>query len=66
MGAGGGSTAPVTRQSTVKPAEYALTALRLVSGFLFACHGAQGLGAVGGVDGQGTAVPFGMWRPLAG
>ncbi|WP_236792830.1 DoxX family protein [Amycolatopsis sp. GM8] len=54
--------APVTRKVTAgKPVEYALTALRLVSGFLFACHGAQGLGAFGGVDGQGTAVPFGMW-----
>lgn len=57
-------TRPATAAHTAtaaKPAEYALTALRLVSGFLFACHGAQGFGAFGGVDGQGAAVPLGMW-----
>lgn len=57
---------PATRGSATatkpaKPAEYALGALRIVSGFLFACHGAQGFGAFGGVDGHGTGVPFGMW-----
>lgn len=35
-------------------------ALRIVSGFLFACHGAQKLfGAFGGLDGSGGHVP--MW-----
>lgn len=54
---------PAARKTTTatKPAEYALTALRLVSGFLFACHGAQGFGAFGGIDGHGAGVPFGMW-----
>ncbi|GAB2998636.1 DoxX family protein [Amycolatopsis acidiphila] len=60
------STTPVTRKpattsKSAKRTEYALSALRLVSGFLFACHGAQGLGALGGVDSHGTAVPFGLW-----
>ncbi|TNC24860.1 DoxX family protein [Amycolatopsis alkalitolerans] len=55
------TTAPATRKPAVKPAEYVLTALRVVSGFLFACHGAQGFGAFGGIDGQGTGVQFGMW-----
>lgn len=36
---------------------YAL--LRIVAGFLFACHGAQKLfGALGGIDGQGAIAPF--------
>jgi putative oxidoreductase len=40
----------------------ALSAVRIVVSFLFVCHGAQGLfGAFGGIDGQGTAVPAGMW-----
>lgn len=40
----------------------ALAATRVVVSFLFVCHGLQGLfGAFGGVDGQGTAVPFGVW-----
>ncbi|WP_375295986.1 DoxX family protein [Saccharothrix sp.] len=29
--------------------------------FLFACHGLQGFGFLGGIDGQGTAVPFGSF-----
>jgi putative oxidoreductase len=40
----------------------ALAATRVVVSFLFVCHGLQGLfGAFGGIDGQGTAVPFGVW-----
>jgi putative oxidoreductase len=36
------------------------SALRIVTGFLFACHGAQKLfGAFGGITGQG--VPVGLW-----
>jgi putative oxidoreductase len=38
-----------------------LSAFRAVVGFLFACHGAAGFGLLGGIDGQGTAVPFGQW-----
>jgi putative oxidoreductase len=38
--------------------ELAWTGFRAVVGFLFACHGAQGLfGAFGGIEGAGTAVP---------
>ncbi|WP_158889367.1 DoxX family protein [Amycolatopsis anabasis] len=48
--------------STARLHRAALAAVRIVVSFLFACHGAQGLfGAFGGVDGQGTAVPFGIW-----
>jgi putative oxidoreductase len=39
--------------------ELAWAGFRAVVGFLFACHGAQGLfGAFGGVDGAGGAVPW--------
>ncbi|WP_344867365.1 DoxX family protein [Amycolatopsis ultiminotia] len=34
---------------------------RIVVSFLFLCHGAQGFGLLGGVDGHGMAVPFGLW-----
>jgi len=44
---------------------YAL--LRIVAGFLFACHGAQKLfGALGGVDGAGGAPPIASLYGLAG
>lgn len=38
-----------------------LAAFRVVVSFLFGCHGLAGLGFLGGIDGQGTAVPFGSW-----
>jgi putative oxidoreductase len=38
-----------------------VSAFRVVVSFLFVCHGLQGFGLFGGVDGAGTAVPFGMW-----
>ncbi|WP_433264988.1 DoxX family protein [Actinosynnema sp. CS-041913] len=38
-----------------------LAAFRVVVSFLFACHGLQGFGLLGGIDGQGTAVPFGSF-----
>jgi putative oxidoreductase len=35
---------------------------RVVVGFLFVCHGVQGLfGAFGGIDGAGTTVPLLSW-----
>lgn len=35
---------------------------RVVVGFLFACHGAAKLfGILGGADGSGGVVPFGVW-----
>jgi putative oxidoreductase len=44
---------------------YAL--LRVVAGFLFACHGAQKLfGALGGVDGKGNAAELASMFGLAG
>jgi putative oxidoreductase len=36
-----------------------LSAFRVVVSFLFLCHGLQGFGAFGGIDGAGTAVSFG-------
>ncbi|MFC6090302.1 DoxX family protein [Saccharothrix lopnurensis] len=41
--------------------DVALGAFRIVVSFLFGFHGLMGLGFFGGVDGQGTAVPFGSW-----
>ncbi len=38
-----------------------LAAFRVVVSFLFGLHGLQGLGFLGGIDGQGAAVPFGSW-----
>ncbi|WP_116044369.1 DoxX family protein [Amycolatopsis palatopharyngis] len=38
-----------------------IAAVRVVVAFLFICHGAQGLGAFGGIDGQGAGVAFGSW-----
>jgi putative oxidoreductase len=39
----------------------AVAAFRIVVSFLFVCHGLQGFGLFGGIDGAGTAVPFGTW-----
>jgi putative oxidoreductase len=65
------STTRVTRHesATTRNQDYAgllrgaaLSAVRIVVGFLFSCHGAQGLfGAFGGIDGAGTAVEVGSW-----
>ncbi|MEU7530542.1 DoxX family protein [Saccharothrix sp. NPDC042600] len=38
-----------------------LGAFRVVVSFLFGCHGLQGFGLLGGIDGQGTAVPVGSF-----
>ncbi|MDQ0380904.1 DoxX family protein [Amycolatopsis thermophila] len=46
-------------QTTLTPIVLGL--VRIVVGLLFACHGLQGFGAFGGIDGQGGAVPFGLW-----
>jgi putative oxidoreductase len=51
-----------TNQRTDRLRELAWAGFRAVCGFLFACHGAQGLfGAFGGIDGAGAAVPFLSW-----
>ncbi|WP_033288416.1 DoxX family protein [Amycolatopsis jejuensis] len=34
---------------------------RVVASFLFLCHGLQGFGAFGGIDGAGAGVAFGEW-----
>lgn len=42
--------------------DVALSAFRIVVGFLFACHGAASLfGVLGGSHGKGGTVPFGVW-----
>jgi putative oxidoreductase len=67
------SATPVTsEQARSRYAEHgrelAWTGFRAVVGFLFACHGAQGMfGAFGGIDGAGAAVPplsLGWWSSL--
>ncbi|GGP83155.1 DoxX family protein [Saccharothrix coeruleofusca] len=50
-----------TARATGKLNDLVLAGFRIVVSFLFACHGAQGFGLLGGIDGQGTAVPFGVW-----
>ncbi|MEJ2858917.1 MULTISPECIES: DoxX family protein [unclassified Saccharothrix] len=52
------SAAPST---TPKRNDLVLAAFRVVVSFLFACHGLQGFGLLGGIDGQGTAVPVGSF-----
>ncbi|QFZ23052.1 DoxX family protein [Saccharothrix syringae] len=46
---------------TAKLNDVTLAAFRVVVSFLFGVHGLMGLGFLGGIDGQGTAVPFGSW-----
>ncbi|GAB2983040.1 DoxX family protein [Saccharothrix stipae] len=50
-----------TSAGAAKRNDLVLAAFRIVVSFLFGCHGLQGLGFLGGIDGQGTAVPFGSW-----
>ncbi|NUT53651.1 MAG: DoxX family protein [Saccharothrix sp.] len=56
------TTATDTRRDiAAKRNELVLAAFRVVVSFLFGCHGLAGLGFLGGIDGQGAAVPFGSW-----
>ncbi|MEV0680737.1 DoxX family protein [Actinosynnema sp. NPDC050436] len=58
------TTAPATATTsarTTRRNDLMLAAFRVVFSFLFACHGLQGFGFLGGVDGQGTAVPVGSF-----
>ncbi|MFJ6672034.1 DoxX family protein [Actinosynnema sp. NPDC091369] len=61
------TTTTDTRRAAAHPATAArrndlvLAAFRVVVSFLFGLHGLQGLGFLGGIDGQGGAVPFGSW-----
>lgn len=48
-------------RTTPKRNDLVLAAFRIVVSFLFACHGLQGFGYLGGIDGQGTAVPVGSF-----
>ncbi|MEU0529808.1 DoxX family protein [Amycolatopsis tolypomycina] len=60
-------TATTVRDSqTAAPAKTQVTGLvvgasRIVISFLFGCHGLQGFGFFGGIDGQGGGVPFGSF-----
>lgn len=57
-----GTTLPTTGATQSRVSGVTLGAVRVVVGFLFVCHGLQGLvGAFSGIDTQGTAVPFGSW-----
>jgi putative oxidoreductase len=51
---------PVTTSTSVLPG-ITVSAFRIVVSFMFVCHGLQGFGAFGGIDGAGTGVPFGTW-----
>ncbi|GAA4532473.1 DoxX family protein [Amycolatopsis samaneae] len=55
------ATTPRRRTQLSAPASAVLSAFRVVVGFLFLCHGLMGFGLLGGVDGQGAAVPLGQW-----
>ncbi|WP_367135622.1 DoxX family protein [Saccharothrix sp. HUAS TT1] len=50
-----------TAAATTRRNDLVLAATRVVVSFLFGCHGLMGLGFLGGIDGQGAAVPFGSW-----
>ncbi|MFD1151345.1 DoxX family protein [Saccharothrix hoggarensis] len=54
-------TRPAATSTATKRNDLVLAAFRIVVSFLFGCHGLQGLGYLGGIDGQGAAVPFGSW-----
>ncbi|MBP2320281.1 putative oxidoreductase [Kibdelosporangium banguiense] len=53
------STTSATKSKSDKLTGITLSAFRVVVAFLFLCHGLQGFGAFGGIDGAGTAVSFG-------
>jgi putative oxidoreductase len=55
------TAATVVANIVAKRNDLVLAAFRVVVSFLFGLHGLQGLGFFGGIDGQGTAVPFGSW-----
>ncbi|XVV02830.1 DoxX family protein [Actinosynnema sp. CA-248983] len=54
-------TAARPTATSTKRNDLVLGAFRVVVSFLFACHGLQGFGLLGGIDGQGTAVPVGSF-----
>ncbi|MET8849337.1 DoxX family protein [Amycolatopsis sp. NPDC004625] len=58
-------TATIARETRTKtPAQVKSTVIgasRIVISFLFGCHGLQGFGFFGGIDGQGGGVPFGSF-----
>ncbi len=54
-------TTTTPQPTTTKRTDLTLAAFRIVVSFMFACHGLQGFGMFGGIDTQGTAVPFGSF-----
>ncbi|MGW3958364.1 DoxX family protein [Amycolatopsis sp. NPDC005003] len=61
-------TATIARETktVAAPAKAKVTGIvvgasRIVISFLFGCHGLQGFGLFGGIDGQGGGVPFGSF-----
>jgi putative oxidoreductase len=59
-----GNRATFTDQSAQRGA-VVVSLVRVVVGFLWVCHGLQGFGAFGGIDGHGASVPLfvglGFW-----
>jgi putative oxidoreductase len=55
------ATTTTTTNSTYGLSGVTVSAVRAVVSFLFVCHGLQGFGFFGGIDGAGAAVPFGVW-----
>ncbi|RSM89608.1 DoxX family protein [Kibdelosporangium aridum] len=55
------ATAAAPKAKNDKLAGITISAFRVVVSFLFLCHGLQGFGAFGGIDGAGTGVGFGSW-----
>ena len=54
-------TTTTASKTRTNPTPIVLSAVRIVVSFLWICHGLQGLiGAFGGIDGHGTAVPPSM------
>ncbi|MBB4688903.1 DoxX family protein [Amycolatopsis jiangsuensis] len=56
-----GTSTAATRPLPDRARPVVLGLFRIVVSVLFLCHGAQGFGLLGGVDGHGMAVPFGQW-----
>lgn len=54
-------TRPARRTQLSPAAGAVLSAVRIVVSLLFGCHGLQGFGFFGGIDGAGGGAPFGSW-----
>ena len=55
------ATATKSTARNVNLTAVTISAFRVVVCFMFVCHGLQGFGVFGGIDGAGTGVPVGSW-----